>query len=79
MLVKEAGGDELDAYARLLSDAMEGDHILFVRDDIVDGQWAVVEPVLDNVTPVYEYAPGTWGPSEADRLVADLGGWRNPV
>ena len=76
---REAGGDELDAYARLLSDAMEGDHILFVRDDIVDGQWAVVEPILDNVTPVYEYAPGTWGPSEADRLVADLGGWRNPV
>ena len=77
--VREAGGDELDAYARLLSDAMEGDHILFVRDDIVDGQWAAVEPILDDVTPVYEYAPGTWGPSEADRLVADLGGWRNPV
>jgi len=77
--VEEAGGDELDAYARLLGDAMEGDHILFVRDDIVDGQWAAVEPILDNVTPVYEYAPGTWGPSEADRLVADLGGWRNPV
>jgi glucose-6-phosphate 1-dehydrogenase len=77
--LREEGGDELEAYARLLGDAMEGDHILFVRDDIVDGQWAVVEPILDNVTPVYEYAPGTWGPSEADRLVADLGGWRNPV
>ena len=59
--VEEAGGDEQDAYARLLGDAMEGDHILFVRDDIVDGQWAAVEPILDNVTPVYEYEPGTWG------------------
>ncbi len=77
--VKDADVDLLDAYARLLGDAMEGDHVLFVRDDIVDGQWAVVEPILDNVTPVYEYAPGTWGPSEADRLVADLGGWRNPA
>ena len=77
--IKNAKGDELDAYARLLSDAMEGDRILFVRDDVVDGQWAVVEPILDNVTPVYEYAPGSWGPGEADRLVADLGGWRNPV
>ena len=77
--VKEPDVDLLDAYARLLGDAMEGDHILFVRDDTVDGQWAVVEPILDNVTPVYEYTPGSWGPSEADRLVADLGGWRNPV
>lgn len=76
--VEDAGGDELDAYARLLSDAMEGDHTLFVRGDAVDLQWAVVEPILDNVTPVHEYEPGTWGPPEADRLVADLGGWRNP-
>lgn len=70
-------GDEIDAYARLLGDAMEGDHTLFVRSDMVDVQWAVVEPVLDNATPVYPYAPGSWGPAEADRLVADLGGWVN--
>ncbi len=70
-------GDEIDAYARLLGDAMEGDHTLFVRSDMVDVQWAVVEPILDNATPVYPYAPGSWGPAEADRLVADLGGWVN--
>jgi glucose-6-phosphate 1-dehydrogenase len=73
--VEKSSGDELDAYSRLLGDAMEGDHTLFVRSDAVDAQWAVVEPILDNATPVHPYEPGTWGPSEADRLVADLGGW----
>ncbi len=68
--MKDAEGDE---YARRLSDAIEGDRSLFVGDAVVDAQWAMVEPILDNVTPVYEYAPGTWGPSEADRRVADLG------
>lgn len=74
---ESASGDEVDAYARLLGDAMEGDHTLFVRADMVDAQWAVVEPILDNATPVYPYEPGTWGPKEAERLVADLGGWQN--
>ncbi len=74
--VQQDTGDELAAYSRLLGDAMEGDHTLFVRGDMVDAQWAVVEPVLDNATPVYPYEPGSWGPKEADRLVADLGGWR---
>ncbi len=77
-LVEHGGRDELDAYARLLGDAIEGDHMLFVRGDTVDLQWAVVEPILGNATPVYEYEPGSWGPPQADRLVADLGGWRNP-
>ncbi len=72
---ESASGDEIDAYVRLLGDAMEGDHTLFVRADMVDAQWAVVEPILDNATPVYLYEPGTWGPKEAERLVTDLGGW----
>ncbi len=76
--VEPGSQDELDAYARLLGDAMEGDHTLFVRSDTVDEQWRIVEPILNNVTPLYEYEPGSWGPAEADRLVADLGGWRNP-
>ena len=69
--------EEMSAYERLLGDAMEGDHLLFVRGDAVDLQWGIVEPILDNATPVHPYEPGTWGPSQADRLVADLGGWRN--
>jgi glucose-6-phosphate 1-dehydrogenase len=71
-------GGELEAYERLLSDAMRGDKILFVREDAVDAAWAVVDPVLGDVTPVHEYEPGTWGPPEADQLAADIGGWRNP-
>jgi len=44
----------------------------------VEAAWAIVEPILANVTPVYEYEPHTWGPAEADRLASDIGGWHNP-
>jgi glucose-6-phosphate 1-dehydrogenase len=69
----------LDAYERLLSDAMIGDATLFARQDVVEAAWAVVEPVIHEPLPIRSYAPGTWGPPEADRLVADVGGWNNPV
>jgi glucose-6-phosphate 1-dehydrogenase len=72
-------GDEMDPYERLLGDAMIGDAILFAREDAVEAAWAVVEPILGNATPVNEYDPGTWGPREADRLTADVGGWHNPL
>jgi glucose-6-phosphate 1-dehydrogenase len=77
-LVEHTQGDEVDAYERLLTDAMAGERLLFVREDAVDAAWAIVDPVLDNVTPVHPYAPGTWGPTEADKLTAGLGGWHNP-
>ena len=65
-------------YERLLGDAMEGDSELFARQDTVEAQWRVVDPVVgDDITPLYEYDPGSWGPKEADQLVAD-GGWSNP-
>ncbi len=70
--------DEMDAYERLLTDAMAGEGLLFVREDAVDAAWAIVEPILDDVTPVHEYAQGSWGPAEADHLVKPLGGWRDP-
>ena len=76
--VEDTMGDELEPYERLLGDAMRGDALLFVRQDAVEAAWAIVEPILGNVTPVYEYAPHTWGPAEADRLAADIGGWHNP-
>jgi glucose-6-phosphate 1-dehydrogenase len=72
-------GDELAPYERLLGDAMRDEASLFVREDSVEAAWAVVEPVLGNVTPVHEYAPHTWGPPEADRIIARDGGWHNPV
>src|SRR5262249_15400416 len=77
--VKRKGSDEADAYERLLTDAMNGDPTLFVRQDAVEAAWAVVEPILGNVTPLQFYEPGSWGPRDADGLAADLGGWDNPA
>lgn len=71
----EKAADAFGDYERLLGDALEGDHLLFVRGDLVDLQWAIVDSILDDATPLCAYEPGSWGPREADRLVADLGGW----
>ena len=65
-------------YQRLLGDAMRGIGDLFGRHDIVDAQWRIVEPVLDDATPVYSYEPGSWGPEEAEALIGGDGPWRNP-
>jgi glucose-6-phosphate 1-dehydrogenase len=77
-VVEHPQGDELDAYERLLSDTMRGEALLFVRQDAVEAAWSIVEPLLENLPPIHEYEPGTWGPAEADRLAADIGGWHNP-
>src|SRR5215471_3490150 len=76
--VRDAGGDEVDAYERLLTDAMKGDAILFVREDAVEAAWDVVNDILDNATPVHLYEPGTWGPDEADRLTEGFDSWHDP-
>jgi glucose-6-phosphate 1-dehydrogenase len=70
--------EEMSPYERLLTDAMEGDAELFSRQDVIERSWEIVDPVLDDATPVHTYAPGSWGPAEADRLVAGVGGWHNP-
>jgi glucose-6-phosphate 1-dehydrogenase len=70
--------NEVDAYERLLTDAMHGDTMLFVREDAVEAAWDIVEPILGNVTPAHVYEPGTWGPPQAARLAANLGGWHDP-
>jgi glucose-6-phosphate 1-dehydrogenase len=77
-VVHHPGGDEMDAYERLLGDAMAGDPMLFARQDAVETAWAIVEPILGTRVPVREYEPGTWGPAEADRLTAEVGGWHSP-
>jgi glucose-6-phosphate 1-dehydrogenase len=71
--------DEMDAYERVLGDAMEGDATLFAREDYVEEAWRIVDPAIRAKTPVAEYEPGTWGPAEADRAVAPAEGWQNPV
>ena len=68
----------MEAYERLLGDAMAGDATLFARQDVVEAAWAIVDPVIHGPSPMYEYEAGSWGPSQADRLVADVGGWNTP-
>ena len=69
---------EMEAYERLLTDAMKGDSLLFVRQDAVEAAWAVINPILGNVVPAIPYQPGSWGPREAERLAGCCGGWHNP-
>jgi glucose-6-phosphate 1-dehydrogenase len=76
--VDHVPGDEVEAYERLLTDAVKGDSSLFVREDAVERSWVVVEQLLGNVTPAHIYEPGSWGPVEADALAADIGGWHDP-
>jgi glucose-6-phosphate 1-dehydrogenase len=72
-------GDEMEPYERLLGDAMKGDPNLFVREDLVEAQWRIVEPILGNVVPIHTYEPSTWGPTEAEKLLSHEGGWYNPL
>jgi glucose-6-phosphate 1-dehydrogenase len=77
-VVQQSSSDEMDAYERLLGDAMAGDATLFARYDTVEAAWRVVEPVIHGASELYEYEPGSWGPPQADRLVAEVGGWNTP-
>ena len=70
--------EEMDAYERVLADAMAGDATLFAREDYVEEAWRIVDPVLKTRTPVFEYEPHTWGPTEVER-VTPIEGWENPV
>jgi glucose-6-phosphate 1-dehydrogenase len=72
-------GEDMDAYERVLGDAMHGDATLFAREDYVEEAWRIVDPVLNASTPVYEYEPGTWGPKDVDARVSPPGGWQNPT
>jgi glucose-6-phosphate 1-dehydrogenase len=78
LVATDQQGDDRPAYERLLGDALEGDDQLFARESTVEAEWQVVEPILGDVTPLYDYDPGTWGPEEADQLVANRG-WSDPV
>jgi glucose-6-phosphate 1-dehydrogenase len=71
--------DEMDAYERVLGDAMQGDATLFAREDYVEEAWRIVDPVQKAISPVYEYEPGTWGPKEVNSSVSPPGGWQNPT
>ncbi len=73
------GADDMAPYERLLGDAMRGDPTLFAREDAIEAAWRIVDPILGNATPVHEYDPQTWGPTDAEQLIALDGGWHNPT
>jgi glucose-6-phosphate 1-dehydrogenase len=74
----EEGGEGPTPYEVLLHAALVGDSTRFTRQDAVDETWRVMQPLLDAPPPVHSYAPGSWGPKEADRLVAGVGRWHEP-
>ena len=76
-LSEQQPGEETP-YERLLGDAMAGDGALFTREDAIEAAWTVVDPVLKNHPRVRSYIRGTWGPKEADKMIAEYGGWHNP-
>ncbi len=71
--------DEMPPYERLLGDACRGNAEQFSRQDLVEAQWRVMQPVLGNLTPFYNYLPGTWGPEESGQLIGNDGPWIDPV
>jgi glucose-6-phosphate 1-dehydrogenase len=72
LLVHHPDAAEIDAYERLLGDAMKGNATEFAREDYVEEGWRIVDPVLGAATPLTEYEPHTWGPPEAARLIAGV-------
>ncbi|HEY1991295.1 MAG TPA: glucose-6-phosphate dehydrogenase [Gammaproteobacteria bacterium] len=78
LFVSDEQHDGMGAYERLIGEAMHGDVSQFDREDGVEAAWRIVDPVLNEHTPVRTYEPGSWGPAEADKLVEAHGGWHNP-
>ena len=75
---RHPGAAEMDAYERVLGDALHGDATLFAREDYVEEAWRIVDPALAAAPPVLPYAPGSWGPAAAQPL-APGGGWHDPT
>jgi glucose-6-phosphate 1-dehydrogenase len=78
LTLKEHAAADMPPYERLLGDALRGNFELFARQDLVLAQWRIVQPILDDVTPIYNYEPGSWGPDEAAQLIGCDGPWTNP-
>ena len=78
LFVSQQQGDEMEPYARLISEALVGDTSHFSRQDEVEAAWAIIDPALDLGTKPFEYAPGSWGPIEADELIKGPCNWHNP-
>jgi glucose-6-phosphate 1-dehydrogenase len=79
MVTDDPRTDSMDAYERLLHDAMKGDATLFAREDSVEQAWRIVEPVLKEPPQVFEYEQNTWGPRETEQINTGCGKWHDPV
>lgn len=75
---RHPGPDDMDAYERVLGDAMDGDQTLFARQDHVEEAWRIVDPLLGSQIPPYVYEPGSWGPDLNNERTCPPGGWQNP-
>ena len=78
MAFAEQGGEGAMPYEVLLHAAMTGQTIRFTRQDAVEEQWRVMQPLLDSPSPVQPYAPGSWGPDAARKLLSGHGHWFEP-
>ena len=74
----DQGGEAPTPYEVLIHAALVGNDTRFTRQDGVAEQWRIMQPLLDKPPAIHPYAPGTWGPEAADKLTADVGGWRGP-
>lgn len=78
VISEESDAAEMGAYEELLYDALRGNSSRFARQDYVEEAWRIVDPIVGDGAHVFEYQAGSWGPPEADRLVAEVGGWNMP-
>ncbi len=79
LILTEQAAADVPPYQRLLGDALRGSGELFARQDLVEAQWRIVQPILDDATPLYTYAAGSWGPEEAAQLIGTDGPWLKPL
>ncbi len=75
---RQPRAEEMEAYERVLGDAIAGDATLFARQDYVEEAWRTVDPVPKQGSPLHHYEPNTWGPIELDQRLTPRGGWHNP-
>jgi glucose-6-phosphate 1-dehydrogenase len=74
----DEGGEGPAPYEVLLHAAMNGDSSRFTRQDGIEEAWRIMQPLLESPPPVHPYAPGSWGPQAADKLIAGHGRWHEP-
>jgi glucose-6-phosphate 1-dehydrogenase len=79
LVFAEHGTSDMRPYDRLIGAALDGNRVLFARQDTVEAAWRVVDPILGDATPVHSYPRGSWGPKEAELLLPDGESWHDPA